>query len=143
MCMGAGCTGAHRYAARLAAGLLGFASGTACAAPCAGVDQTLTAARGDEYARLVAEDLRGDVKPSQIKVLAFMREAPWSVAYVSTPISDDGYFFFEERRGTKRAKDVWGGMAQPSEKPELVAWARKLGAPEKLARCFALHAAGG
>jgi len=25
----------------------------------------------------------------------------------------------------------------PSEQPELVAWARKLGAPEMLARCFA------
>ena len=133
----------HQMTAALAAGFLGLAAGTASAAPCKGVDQTLTAALSQDYARLVAKDLRSNVKPSQIEVLAFMREAPWSVVYVSTPVSDNGYFFFEESRGAQRAKDVWGGMAQPSERPELIRWARKLGAPKKLAQCFAHRASGG
>lgn len=133
----------RQFAAAAFAMVMALAAGAALAGErCEGVDQTLTAALKQEYARLVAADIRGKVKPSDIKVLAFMREAPWSVAYVSTPVSDDGYFFFKEEQGAKRAKDVWGGMAEASERPELIQWATKLGAPEKLARCFALHATG-
>src|SRR5690606_702943 len=46
-------------------------------------------------------------------------------------------FFFEEVDGHKQFRDVWGGMAEPSERPELIEWARNLGAPENLATCFA------
>ena len=134
--------GAKQLAAALVVGLLSLPAAPARAAPCPGVDQSLTAARKQEYARLVADDLRGDVQPRRIKVLAFMGQAPWSVAYVSTPVSDNGYFFFEETRRAKRFKDVWGGMAEPSERPQIAAWARKLGAPKQLAQCFAFHATG-
>lgn len=113
------------------------------ATPCADVDQALTSARKQEYAGLVASFLRNKAKPAQIKVMGFMQEGAWSVAYVSTPVSDDGYVFFQETQGAKHGKDVWGGMAQPSEQPEIAAWAKKLGAPDNLARCFALRATGG
>jgi hypothetical protein len=39
--------------------------------------------------------------------------------------------------GKKQFRDVWGGYAEPSEKPELVSWAKKLGAPQNPANCFA------
>jgi hypothetical protein len=122
--------------------ILMTSAGARAQGACRGVDQKLTSSGKQEYAALVAQDMRGKVKPSQVEVLGFMKEGAWTVAYVSTPVSDDGYFFFAEERGTKRAKDVWGGMAQPSERPEIAAWAEKLGAPERLARCFALHATG-
>jgi hypothetical protein len=99
------------------------------ATPCVGVDQALTSARKQEYAALVANFLRNKAKPSQIEVIGFMQEGAWSVAYASTPISDNGYFFFAEERGTRRAKDVWGGIGVPAEQPEITAWAKKLGAP--------------
>ena len=133
-----------RVGAAVSAALLCLSTEIAsAAAPCAGVDQALTSARKQEYAALVATFLSNKAKPSEIKVMGFMQDGAWSVAYVSTPVSDDGYVFFQETKGAKRAKDVWGGMAQPSEQPEIAAWAKKLGAPDNLARCFALHATGG
>jgi hypothetical protein len=123
--------------------LLCLLTGMAGAAtPCAGVDQALSSARKQEYAALVANFLSNKAKRSEIKVMSFMQEGAWSVAYVSTPVSDDGYVFFEETQGAKHGKDVWGGMAQPAEQPEITTWAKKLGAPDNLARCFARHATG-
>jgi hypothetical protein len=52
-------------------------------------------------------------------------------------VSDDGVMFFQTVNGKKQFRDVWGGYADPSEKPELVSWAKKLGAPQGLADCFA------
>jgi hypothetical protein len=135
--------GIMQVGAPVSVALFCLLTGTASAAtPCAGVDQALTSARKQEYATLVASFLSNKAKPAQIKVMAFMREGAWSVAYVSTPVSDDGYVFFQETQGANHGKDVWGGMAQPSEQPEIAAWAKKLGAPDNLARCFALHATG-
>lgn len=34
-------------------------------------------------------------------------------------------------------REVRGGWSDPSELPELVAWAKKLGVPADLAKCFA------
>ena len=112
------------------------------ATPCVGVDEALTSARKQEYAALVADFLRNKAKPSQIKIMGFMREGAWSVTYAATPVRDDGYVFFEQTQGGKRGKDVWGGMGEPSEQPEIAAWAKKLGAPDNLARCFARRATG-
>jgi hypothetical protein len=122
--------------------LMASASAARAQGACRGVDEKLTSGSKQEYAALIAQDLRGKVKPSQVEELAFMKEGAWSVAYVSTPVSDNGYFFSAEERGTKRAKDVWGGMAEPSERTQIAGWAKKLGAPDRLARCFALHATG-
>ncbi len=72
-----------------------------------------------------------------MKVGAIMESGGWSVIYVSTPVSDDGVMFFQMAGGKKRFRDIWGGYADPSERSELASWARKLGAPQDLARCFA------
>ena len=77
------------------------------------------------------------VKPSQLQFSTIMESGNWSAAYISTPVADDGVMFFQTVSGRKHFRDVWGGGADPSERPELVAWARKLGAPADLAKCFA------
>jgi hypothetical protein len=104
---------------------------------CAGVKVEVTKARKQEYAALVVSAMENKFKPSQAKFITIMESGNWSAAYVSTPVSDDGVMFFQTVNGKKQFRDVWGGYAEPSEKPELVSWAKKLGAPQNLAACFA------
>jgi hypothetical protein len=104
---------------------------------CDGVKVEVTKARKQEYAPLVVSALDKKFKPAQAKFITIMESGSWSAAYVSTPVSDDGVMFFQTVDGKKQFRDVWGGYAEPSEIPELVSWAKKLGAPEKLAKCFA------
>lgn len=104
---------------------------------CDGVKVEVTKARKQEYAPLVVAAMENKFKPSQAKFITIMESGEWSAAYVSTPASDDGVMFFQTVNGKKQFRDVWGGYAEPSEKPELVSWAKKLGAPQDLAKCFA------
>lgn len=104
---------------------------------CDGVKVDVTKARKQEYAPLVASALDKKIKPARVKFITIMENGNWSAAYVSTPVSDDGVMFFHTVDGKKQFRDVWGGYADPSEKPELVSWAKKLGAPQDLAKCFA------
>jgi hypothetical protein len=104
---------------------------------CAGVDMDASQARKHEYAGLVAGTVGQNVKPSAVNILEFRSSGTWSMVYADTPVADPGYFFFQSVEGQKRFKDVWGGMAQPSDRPEITAWAKKLGAPNNLAVCFA------
>jgi hypothetical protein len=104
---------------------------------CDGVKVEVTKARKQEYAPLVAAAMDNKFKPARAKFFTIMESGNWSAAYVSTPMSDDGVMFFQTVNGKKQFRDVWGGYADPSEKPELVSWAKKLGAPQDLATCFA------
>jgi hypothetical protein len=104
---------------------------------CDGVKVEVTTARKQEYAPLVASAMENKVKPAQVEFSTIMESGNWSAAYVSTPVSDDGVMFFQTVNGKKHFREVWGGYADPSEKPELVSWAKKLGAPQDLAKCFA------
>jgi hypothetical protein len=104
---------------------------------CDGVKVEVTKERKQEYAPLVVSAMDKKFKPAQAKFITIMESGSWSAAYVSTPVSDDGVMFFQTVNGKKQFRDVWGGYAEPSEKPELVSWARKLGAPQALAACFA------
>lgn len=112
-------------------------SAVAASNACDGVKVEATKARKQEYAPLVVSAMEAKIKPAQVEFTAIMESGDWSAAYISTPASDDGVMFFQAVNGKKRFRDVWGGWADPSEKPELVSWARKLGAPADLARCFA------
>jgi len=118
-----------------------YAAIVCCAAyaaqPCDGVDTDISPAREQEYAGLVAKAVTAKIKPSTVKFHNFMASGDWSAVYVSTPVGDDGVFFFQNVNGQKQFKEVWGGWADPAEKPDLTKWARKLGAPQNLAACFA------
>lgn len=122
----------------LALGTVISTSGLAqAAAPCSGVEQKLTDASKREYSSLVAKSVTAKVRPSQVEISNLIESGAWSAVSASTPVSDDGVFFFQTADGAPQFKDVWGGSADPSERPELIKWAKKLGAPDNLARCFA------
>jgi hypothetical protein len=108
----------------------------AAAVDCAGVDQELTKERKTEYAKLISESLKGEVKPAKVEVDSFMQSGKWTVVYASTPVADPGYFFFDSTSGKQTFKDVWGGMADDGDGPKLVKFAKDLGANEKIAACF-------
>jgi hypothetical protein len=110
---------------------------------CTSVDMNSSPARKQEYARLVADAVGQKVRPSNVTIQTFLSSGSWSVVYADTPVADPGYFFFQTVEGRKRFKDVWGGMAQSSDRPELIAWAKKRGAPDSLAVCFAHVVIGG
>jgi len=107
---------------------------------CVSLDNALTFVRAQEYAPLIAKAAEG-TKPEQVEFMSFAESGNWSVVYAATPVADPGYFFFEKVGGKTQFKDVWGGMADASEQPELVKWAETLGAPTELANCFAETAA--
>ena len=113
------------------------ASQTSSSGACKGVDVGLSPARQHEYAALIVTSLTSKVAASNIKIYNFMAYGTWSAAYAGTPISDDGVFFFQKVGGKEQFKDVWGGWADPSDKPDLIKWAETLGAPSSLASCFA------
>jgi hypothetical protein len=114
-----------------------LSSASAAKHDCDGVKVEVTKARKHEYAPLVASAMDSRVKSAQVEFGTIMESGNWSAAYVSTPVSDDGVMFFQKVNGKKQFRDLWGGYAEPSEKPELVSWAKKLGAPQDLAKCFA------
>ncbi len=107
---------------------------------CFSLDTALTVVRTQEYAPLIAQAAEGTT-PEQVEFMTFAESGNWSVVYAATPVADPGYFFFEKVSGKNQFKDVWAGMADPSEQPELVKWAVALGAPTDLATCFAESAA--
>lgn len=120
-------------------GFLAAGAGVACAAaPCRGVDESLTDARRQAYAPIVAGATQANLKPSDVTVLHFLAEGDWIVVGASVPAADgEGYFFFERIGDKLRFHDVWGGVAERSEAGEVAAWARRPGAPAGLSRCFA------
>ena len=111
-------------------------SAVAASNACDGVKVEATKARKQEYAHLVVSAMDNKFKPARAKFITIMESGDWSAAYVSTPVSDDGVMFFQTVNGRKQFRNVWGGYAEPSEKPELVSWAKKLGAPQDLAKCL-------
>lgn len=124
--------------------LLGFLapSAAAAAAPCPGVDTSLSEDQKQEYAQLVASAVGNGVAPAQVNIIEYMQSGSWSAVHASTPQTDPGFLFFETAGGRPQFKEAWGGMASPSEAPQLIAWAKDLGAPDALARCFAQNVTG-
>lgn len=110
---------------------------TPAAAPCPGVDTSLGEGQKQEYAQLVASAVGKGATPAQVNIIAYMQSGSWSTVYASTPQTDPGFLFFETTGGRPQFKEAWGGMAGPSEAQQLIAWAKDLGAPDALARCFA------
>ncbi|MER8466142.1 hypothetical protein [Mesorhizobium sp. M1396] len=131
----------HRRAKIVVIGLAGLGmtltSAFAANSDCHGVKVDVTKAREQEFGPLVASAMTNKVKPAQVKFQTILESGKWSAVYISTPVADDGMMFFQTVNGKGQFREVWGGYAAPSEKPELVSWAKKLGVPQDLAKCFA------
>ena len=111
---------------------------------CRGIDTTLTEARRQAYAPIVVGSIGTEVAASEVDLEDFLKDGDWIVVGAVVPVADGEGFFFYERAGSKLTfRDVWGGMADPSEAGEIAAWAEALGAPRALARCFANRVSGG
>lgn len=102
---------------------------------CMSLDTAITVVRAQEYAPLIAE--AAGTTAEEVEFLSFMESGRWSVVYAATPVADPGYFFFEDVAGQKQFKDVWGGVADASERDDQITYAEALGAPSDLAACFA------
>lgn len=121
--------------------LAAFLSSTATAQEtCHSLETGITVVRAQEYAPLIAQVV-DNVEPEQVEFISFAQSGNWSMIYGSLPVSDPGYFFFEDVDGQKIFRDVWGGVAFESEKADITALAEALGAPADLATCFAETAA--
>ena len=105
--------------------------------PCATVDQRLTHDLKIQFAPLIAKSFEGNVKSSKIDIDSIMRSGTWTIVHAFTPVSDPGYFFFDSSTGDNVFKDVWGGIAEKGEAPEIARWARSLGANKAISACFA------
>ena len=117
-----------------------FSSAAIAQEACVEIDTDLTAPRAQLYAPLIATAAEGSTA-EKVAFIFFAESGSWSVVSAYTPASEQGYFFFETASGAPQFKDVWGGVAEVSEQPELVKWAETLGAPADLAACFAETAA--
>lgn len=126
----------------LAAALAVQHNAALAASPCKGVDTKLTAQRKSDFARLVAQSLDQNVKPSKITIMGFMQSDTWTIVYADVPVAEPGYFFFDSATGSPVFRDVWGGVALRSEIPEIAKWARNLGANKSIASCFASTVTG-
>lgn len=124
-------------------GLLSLLHPAMAASPCSGVDTQLTKQRKADFAKLIAQNIHKKVKssqkvkPSQVEIDNFMQSGKWTVVFASVPIAEPGYFFFDSTSGTQEFKDVWGGVAEKNEIPEVTKWALRLGADKAIASCFA------
>ncbi|MER8752904.1 hypothetical protein NKH57_27275 [Mesorhizobium sp. M1050] len=131
----------YRRAKIVVIGLAGLGmtltSAFAANSDCHGVKVDVTKAREQEFGALVASAMTNKVKPAQVKFQTILESGKWSAAYISTPVAEDGMMFFQTVNGERQFREVWGGYAAPSEEPELVSWAKKLGVPQDLAKCFA------
>ena len=128
----------HLGAGSLLVSALLFPQHVALAADhCKGVDTKLTTQRKSDYAKLVATSLDQNVKPSKINIEDFMQSGTWTVVFAEVPVADPGYFFFDSSSGKPVFKEVWGGIAGKDEIPEILKWARDLGANKTIASCFA------
>lgn len=105
--------------------------------PCSAIDQRLTHDLKTQFAPLIAKSLDGDVKSSKVDIDSIMRSGTWTIVHASTPVADPGYFFFDSSTGDNVFKDVWGGIAEKVEAPEIARWARSLGANKAISACFA------
>lgn len=116
---------------------VGSANSAVTKSACSGVTTTITKQQKADYAALIATSLGKKVKSASVKINSFMQYENWAIVYAGVPVADPGYFFFDLSSKTPKYKDVWGGIADESEIPDIVKWAKGIGANEKIADCFA------
>jgi hypothetical protein len=106
--------------------------------PCDGVNRSLSAARKLQLGQAIARQK----KLKTVDVFQSFSDAGWSIIYVGTHVSDNGYFFYSsDPIVAAHPVNVWGGAAMVFETTEIAKWVSSnvKGIPTRLAKCFAWH----
>ena len=119
---------------------LAFSSGllsmtlNATAAPCDGVDRTLTDERKAELVPAIASQLH----INEVTILGSFRYLGWYIIHAETPTSDPPFLFFNGDPVDHRYVALWSGAAMVGEGPTIKHWVLKnaQGIPTALASCF-------
>ena len=131
--------GGARYARnRVLAGVLCLLwQGPGRAAPCDGVDRTLSAEQKAGFGRDVAKQL----KVGEADVLQSFHLGAWRVLYVDTHVADEAFLFYAADPARHGFVALWSGGAAQTEEPGIRQWvlAHAPGVPAQLAGCFAWH----
>ncbi|WGI79026.1 hypothetical protein QC756_30470 (plasmid) [Sinorhizobium meliloti] len=126
------------FAFGLAAVILQLPQHAALAAdPCKGVDTKLSATRKADYSRLVAKGLDQKANRPRSASSVLCRPAHGRLYMPMSRLLTQAIFFFDSSSGKPVLKEVWGGIAEKSDEPEIGKWARDLGANKMIASCFA------
>lgn len=105
------------------------------ASPCAGVDR---APKLEHRIPLEAE-IAKQLHVKKIRILRSFRLGTWTIFYVETYETDNGYVFYAHDPLKSRYVTEWGGIATPDEERSIKSWVLKNapGIPHRLASCFA------
>jgi len=133
----------HRSFAVISAAILIFVHGSkACASPCDGVDRRLSRESKIDLASAIAKQLKAQLRDvSKVKLLQSFRFSGWSIVYVETHVSDEGFLFYAGDPQSNHYVTLWAGAATIFEEHEVEGWTLKNapGIPPRLATCFAWH----
>ena len=108
---------------------------TTWAAPCSGVDRSLTR----EQKAAVAPEIARQLQVKAVDVMQSFHAGGWSIFYVDTHETDDAYVFYSRVPARGRYVTLWGGAATTDEEHAIRMWTIKNapGIPRNLAGCFA------
>jgi hypothetical protein len=134
----------------LTVALLCFATRSAFAHPCSGVDRSLSEAQKVSLAPALEIHMRTKfdtrvagliaVRPND--VLGMFRAGGWYIVHTDNHATDDPYLFYStDPTKTSGYVGVWAGGAAADEGPSIQTWAKKEmpRIPHALARCFAWY----
>ncbi len=99
---------------------------------CANLKLKINAENKSFYQGLVQKILTEKVSTNQIDVSEFLANKEWLAIFASTKTSEPGVFFFKN----KEFIDVWGGLVEQDEKPDVLKWTQGIHAPGMLTQCF-------
>lgn len=105
-------------------------------AACGLIDTHLTEMRRHEYAGLIAHEFGDGLHRTDVTLYDYLGSGNWSAVYGDIPTAETAYFFFETHGSSHRYRDVWSGIALPSDRDAILRWAEDLGVPDDLAQCF-------
>ncbi len=121
----------------IAAALL--AAAPAEANSCTGLESRATPLSRKADAALIRQLARQGVRASGIGQA--ITDGKWRVIWATPQEAENGIFFFQRQAKGWRLKGTWGGVVAPGEQADVRSWARNIGAPPRIARCFADRAA--
>jgi hypothetical protein len=109
------------------------------ATPCTGASTTLTSAQRKMYARSISSNLTKWQSPALIKIDETLTLHNWTAVWAAPKDMEQGVFIYSQEKSGLTFHDVWGGYAEPSDKPIIVRWVKKLApsVPDDFAECVA------